>query len=490
MPEAEAGGHYSLISSRENQHLLSSDNQHVSISSRENQHLISGENQHVPISSRENQQHAQITSDSPLWRLFLDSSCSSASVFLRLQLASAQSYFHSPTPWNPRGSGNVSRKVARLLDSFRPGSTSYCPFPGKNFEPDGNNNNHRAPPQPAAPTLLRPSEVPVERSELRSQPVDIPQPAPPVTPISTPSSLASSPPSSVSREEETRRQLYLPLGRPRPFYSVPPTDQTAHQDGFDISEEAEQRPPVLYTARSLQDEVRAHLVQRLGLVRLEKLLRNGEKAFALPNFLRNTLLTLPCSDFTEDGCASLRSSASYCVRCRLDNRQYLAVFATSEVDKSASNLWEEQRAWLLGLNTELVRHVLALAVDPLTENIFYILDVDRGENLSSLLSRLNPSCSKVCLGDGVVRSCSEAADMIEEGVTRALAALQSVGLTYPGLRQDRVWIQDGQVVLENGLLVKGSAAASPAGDQASLTEELRGHAREKREEEKCEREEG
>ena len=40
---------------------------------------------------------------------------------------------------------------------------------------------------------------------------------------------ASSPPSSVSREEETRRQLYLPLGRPRPFYSVPPTDQTARQ---------------------------------------------------------------------------------------------------------------------------------------------------------------------------------------------------------------------------------------------------------------------
>ena len=28
---------------------------------------------------------------------------------------------------------------------------------------------------------------------------------------------------------------------------------------------------------------------------------------------------------------------------------------------------------------------------------------------------------------------------------RALAALNSVGLSYPGLRQDRVWIQDGQV---------------------------------------------
>jgi len=253
--------------------------------------------------------------------------------------------------------------------------------------------------------------------------------------------------------------------------------------------EAEQRPPALFTARSLQDEVRAHLVQRLGLVRLEKLLRSGEKEFALPNVVRNTLLTLPCSDFTEDGCASsLRSSASYCVRCRLDNRQYLAVFATSEVDKSATNLWEEQRAWLLGLNTQLVQHVLALAVDPLTENIFYILDLDRGENLSSLLSRVDPICSKVCLGDNVERSCTEAADIIDGGVTRALADLKSVGLTYPGLRQDRVWIHEGQVVLENGLLVKGSPS-TPV-DKTSLTGGLRDPARSNLGEDKCQREEG
>ena len=74
---------------------------------------------------------------------------------------------------------------------------------------------------------------------------------------------------------------------------------------------------------------------------------------------------------------------------------------------------------------------------------------------------------------------------------RALAALNSVGLSYPGLRQDRVWIQDGQVpvsqiceydqerkwsrklqvVLENGLLVKGSPS-TPV-DQTSLTKGLR-----------------
>jgi len=460
MPEAEAGGH-SLV--------------------------IRGDDQQQ--STREPKE-AQVTSDSPLWRQFLDSSCSSASVFLRVQLASAQSYFHSPTPWNPRGSGHVSRKVARLLDSFSPGSSSYCPFPGKSFEPDGNNNNHRT--QPPTFPLLRPSEVPVvERGEFRSQPLEIPRATPPVSPVSTPPSLASSSPSSVSREEETRRQLYLPLGRPRPFYSVQlPPDQSDHQDEEGVSrdklEEAEQRSAVLSTARSLQDEVRAHLVRRLGLVQLEKLLRSEEKPFALPNVVRNTLLTLPCSDFTEDGCASLRSSASYCVRCRLDDRQYLAIFATSEVDKSASNLWEEQKAWLLGLNTHLVRHVLALAVDPLTENIFYILDLDRGENLSSILSRLYPDCSKVCLGDGVERECSEAADIIEEGVARALAALKSVGLSYPGLRQDRVWIQDGQVVLENGLLVKGSPS-TPV-DQTSLTKGLRDHGR--KDQEKCLTEEG
>lgn len=222
-------------------------------------------------------------------------------------------------------------------------------------------------------------------------------------------------------------------------------------------------------------------------MRLEELLRNAGKGFSVPNVVRNTLLTLPCTDFTEEGCASLRSSASYCVRCRLDDRQYLAVFATSEVDKSASNLWEEQRAWLLGLNTELVQHVLALAVDPLTENIFYILDVDRGENLSSLVSKLDPCHTKVNLGDGVERNCDEAANIIEEGVNRALAALKTVGLTYPGLRQDRVWVHEGQVVLENGLLVKSSA--STPDDQTLVTEGLREHAKDEGQEE-CQGEKG
>ena len=37
---------------------------------------------------------------SRVWKLFLDSKCSSAIVFFRLHV-SARTYFRSPTPWNP-----------------------------------------------------------------------------------------------------------------------------------------------------------------------------------------------------------------------------------------------------------------------------------------------------------------------------------------------------------------------------------------------------
>ena len=47
----------------------------------------------------------------------------------------------------------------------------------------------------------------------------------------------------------------------------------------------------IFKARCKEDhfdltQVRAHLVQRLGLVNLEKLLRRGEHGFALPSFVK------------------------------------------------------------------------------------------------------------------------------------------------------------------------------------------------------------
>ena len=47
--------------------------------------------------------------------------------------------------------------------------------------------------------------------------------------------------------------------------------------GADNHPDADKQPPV---------QVRAHLVRRLGLVQLERLLRSGEKPFALPNVVR------------------------------------------------------------------------------------------------------------------------------------------------------------------------------------------------------------
>ena len=147
-----------------------------------------------------------MSTNNPLWSLFLESSCSSASVFFKLHL-STRSYFHSPTPWtNPNS--NISRKVARLLDSFKPGSTSYCPFPneedtgnltpGTPASPQNNENNEDA-------RLVRPSEVATSNIIIQEQ--------------DTSTTLENSD-LATSSEETMRRRLYLNVGRPRPFYRV------------------------------------------------------------------------------------------------------------------------------------------------------------------------------------------------------------------------------------------------------------------------------
>lgn len=91
-------------------------------------------------------------------------------------------------------------------------------------EADPNNNRPPEPPSlllrprevianpPPPSLLLRPREV-IAVSPPPSVAVPIPSP---LTPGATSSSTLS-----ISPEEELRRTLYLPLGRPRPFYRVP-----------------------------------------------------------------------------------------------------------------------------------------------------------------------------------------------------------------------------------------------------------------------------
>ena len=85
---------------------------------------------------------------------------------------------------------NLSRKVARLMDSFRPGATSYCPFENKGELVEvGEVGEVGEAPAPATAPVLTQTEEPV--------------PVP-----------------SLSPEEQNRRRLYLNEGRPRPFYRV------------------------------------------------------------------------------------------------------------------------------------------------------------------------------------------------------------------------------------------------------------------------------
>ena len=92
---------------------------------------------------------------------------------------------------------------------------------------------------------------------------------------------------------------------------------------------------------------------------------------------------MPCRDFQEEeGSQRPASAASYRVRCKLDGRSYVALFATSEVDQTSHNVWTEEAAWLERIPG--VQQILALAVDAVTENIFFLLP-DGERPLSELL---------------------------------------------------------------------------------------------------------
>ena len=125
-----------------------------------------------------------------------------------------------------RSTSNLSRKVARLMDSFRPGATSYCPFENKAELADSGV-------APAGITedvpLLRPSELglprPAETGErTEDREIELPGPGPGPGPAAGPSPgpgpTGGPSPTSLSAEEENRRRLYLNVGRPRPFYGV------------------------------------------------------------------------------------------------------------------------------------------------------------------------------------------------------------------------------------------------------------------------------
>ena len=76
----------------------------------------------------------------------------------------------------------------------------------------------------------------------------------------------------------------------------------------------------------------------------------------------------------------------------------LAYFVILYDLQNVSNLWEDEAKWLK-LSDPGVSQILAIAVDPLTENIFYIIP-ERGLGISEVIA----SCSSevIELGNGLL----------------------------------------------------------------------------------------
>ncbi|TRY81034.1 hypothetical protein TCAL_12719 [Tigriopus californicus] len=295
----------------------------------------------------------QVDTNHPMWRAFLESGSLSPSQFFRAFLA-PNSYFHSPTPW--RSHRRLAAKVSELLDSFRPGSYSYRPFE-RVSQPRGGptwSRRHRA--------LQNPSPPPQPHGEVTSEqavPFNVPH-----SPFST----------RFQDLDEVRRRVYVDLGRPRPFYRRRPSINSLSNNGEETTASG------FVTPATLEDLVKINLVRSLGLARLKEILTGQNFSLSLPKSVKERMLTFNCGDFeevseTDVGLSSLdlrAHPASYKVRCVHDDRDYLAIFATSEVDKHMSNLWREYGVWM-GSQCPNVVPILGLAADPLTENVFFIL---------------------------------------------------------------------------------------------------------------------
>ena len=193
-----------------------------------------------------------------------------------------------------RNVSNLSRKVSQLLDSFRPGSSSYSPFQNKtdenNNESNSSNDNVE---ENSEFHLQRPSEIrgrvsegtnPQLANETVIQPHEVEDPEG-LKPENNESN-------TLSREEENRRRLYLNLGRPRPFYRTTSRDNQSDPEPT-IPAKQRKKPRLL----SLQECSRNEIVSAYGLKNIRKLLEDTGSSIKLPEKIRNYLFTFPCHEF-------------------------------------------------------------------------------------------------------------------------------------------------------------------------------------------------
>ena len=112
-------------------------------------------------------------------------------------------------------------------------------------------------------------------------------------------------------------------------------------------------------------------------------------------------------------------------------------------------MWKDKEEWLNVI--EGVQNILATSVDPVTENIFYIVN----DHFSSLKTVIQKYQEYVDLGDGVPRDRVEVVRLVSARVLSTLRRLERLGLSYNTVSPDTILLDTrGQVFLQNQLIVK------------------------------------
>ena len=110
------------------------------------------------------------------------------------------------------------------------------------------------------------------------------------------------------------------------------------------------------------------------------------------------------------------------------------------------NLWEDDAKWLK-LSDPGVTQILAIAVDPLTENIFYIIP-ERGIPISEII---NNSSDDIDMGNRGTLKRPDLVNTIGISVLATLERLYQNGLSYGPLREENIFLCQSQVLHCEGL---------------------------------------
>jgi len=320
------------------------------------------------------------------------------------------------------------------MDSFRPGSSSYCPFQNQDQDQSIIVNRIDDAREANADQIQTVDTVPDNITDSEDD-------------------QESTESSDENREEENRRQLYLPSGRPRPFYRVYSTSpQTSLlEDAGTITQSRipssnNKKRPI----RSLQETVRNYFVATFGLVELSRIVKKQELFPQLPSCIKYFLLTFPCTDFEEIGSERPACAASYHVRCKLDGQKYTAIFAVSEMDKASYNVWKDKEDWLDVIDG--VQEIFATCVDAMTENIFYIID-EPGVTLGGIIKDNDESLNEA-LGLNEDNLIEDAVEIVGKTIHATLKNLQERSLHYAVITKDTILLQNKNIYLQNPLLLK------------------------------------